>query len=287
MIVAAVILVGPLVVLGGVYVLSEAELRDVAKDPPFDHAIPTDSASVERGRHIARTRGCFGCHGQELQGKDFGEQWDWPERAVAPNLAAYARKYDAATLESAIRQGIGADGRALTSMPSFNFARLSDEDTAALIAFLRSAPVVEGELPDPKLGWSVRWTFAIGAETHMAEWADRVPPLRVDAAAEPQRARGEYLAMTMCNECHGLDVRGQTLFGPPTPDLAIVAAIEPGDFERLITTGIGLGGRELGLMGLVAPDRFPQLSEQEVADLYAYLSSLVREPAPADTAWRP
>lgn len=287
MIVAAVILVGPLVVLGGVYVLSEAELRDVAKDPPFDHAIPTDSASVERGRHIARTRGCFGCHGQELQGKDFGEQWDWPERAVAPNLAAYARKYDAATLEAAIRQGIGADGRALTSMPSFNFARLSDEDTAALIAFLRSAPVVEGELPDPKLGWSVRWTFAIGAETHMAEWADRVPPLRVDAAAEPQRARGEYLAMTMCNECHGLDVRGQTLFGPPTPDLAIVAAIEPGDFERLITTGIGLGGRELGLMGLVAPDRFPQLSEQEVADLYAYLSSLVREPAPADTAWRP
>ena len=287
MMVAAVILVGPLVVLGGVYVLSEAELRDVAKDPPFDHAIPTDSASVERGRHIARTRGCFGCHGQELQGKDFGEQWDWPERAVAPNLAAYARKYDAATLEAAIRQGIGADGRALTSMPSFNFARLSDEDTAALIAFLRSAPVVEGELPDPKLGWSVRWTFAIGAETHMAEWADRVPPLRVDAAAEPQRARGEYLAMTMCNECHGLDVRGQTLFGPPTPDLAIVAAIEPEDFERLITTGIGLGGRALGLMGLVAPDRFPQLSEQEVADLYAYLSSLVREPAPADTAWRP
>ena len=286
MIVAAVILVGPLVVLGGVYVLSEAELRDVAKDPPFDHAIPTDSASVERGRHIARTRGCFGCHGQELQGKDFGEQWDWPERAVAPNLAAYARKYDAATLEAAIRQGIGADGRALTSMPSFNFARLSDEDTAALIAFLRSAPVVEGELPDPKLGWSVRWTFAIGAETHMAEWADRVPPLRVDADAEPQRARGEYLAMTMCNECHGLDVRGQTLFGPPTPDLAIVAAIEPEDFERLITTGIGLGGRELGLMGLVAPDRFPQLSEQEVADLYAYLSSLVREPVPADTAWR-
>ena len=171
-------------------------------------------------------------------------------------------------------------------MPSFNFARLSDEDTAALIAFLRSAPVVEGELPDPKLGWSVRWTFAIGAETHMAEWADRVPPLRVDADAEPQRARGEYLAMTMCNECHGLDVRGQTLFGPPTPDLAIVAAIEPEDFERLITTGIGLGGRELGLMGLVAPDRFPQLSEQEVADLYAYLSSLVREPVPADTAWR-
>ena len=39
MIVAAVILVGPLVVLGGIYVLSEAELRDVAKDPPFGHQL--------------------------------------------------------------------------------------------------------------------------------------------------------------------------------------------------------------------------------------------------------
>ncbi|MEM9619408.1 MAG: c-type cytochrome [Pseudomonadota bacterium] len=286
------ILIGLLVLLpaigfGGVYFLSEAKLCDVTRGPAFDHPLPEDAAAIEHGRHIARTRGCFGCHGQQLEGKDFDEQWDWPERAVAPNLAVYARRHDVATLEAAIRQGIGADGKSLTSMPSYNFARLSDDDTAALIAFLKSAPVVEADLPKPKLGWGVRWTYITGEEKHIAYWADRVPPLRVDGAFAPQRARGEYLAMTMCNECHGLDVRGQTLLPPPTPDLAMVASITREDFETLIRTGIGAGGRELGLMGLVAPDRFPSLSDEEVDDLYAYLTSLVDEPAAENVFWRP
>lgn len=284
----AVALAGSAALLGfgGAYLLSDAALRDFERDAAFDHPIPEDAASIERGRHIARTRGCFGCHGQELQGKDFGEQWDWPERAVAPNLAAYARAHDAATMEAAIRQGVDANGRALVSMPSFNFTRLSDEDTAALIAFLRDAPVVEQRLPKPKLGWPARWTFVTGEEKHMAFWADLVPPLRIDPAENPQLAQGEYLAMTMCNECHGLDVRGNTKYGV-TPDLAMVAAISCQDFETLLKTGVGVGGRELGLMGLVASDRFTELTQQEIDALYAYLSSLAYEPVPENVFWRP
>ncbi len=273
--------------LGGVYVLSDAALRDFERDATFDHPIPQDAASIERGRRIARTRGCFGCHGQQLEGVDFGDEWEWHERAVAPNLASYARAHDDATLEAAIRQGIGANGRALAAMPSFNFARLSDEDTAALIAFLRSAPVVENTLPKPKLGWKVRWTFVTGEEKHAAYWADATPPLRINSDESPQLAEGEYLAMTMCNECHGLDVRGQTMFPPPTPDLAMVAAISREDFEKLLTTGVGVGGRELGLMGLVAPDRFPELTKEEIDALYAYLSSLAYEPVSENVFWRP
>lgn len=273
--------------LGGIYVMSEARLGDVSRGPAFDAPIPSDDASIEHGRHIARTRGCFGCHGQQLEGKDFGEQWDWPERAVAPNLAAYARAHDVATIEAAIRQGIGANGNALVSMPSYNFTRLTDADTAALIAFLKSAPVVEKKLPKPKLGWPVRWTFATGEETHMVQWVEAVPPLLVDADVEPQLARGEYLAMTMCNECHGLDLRGATLWDAVTPDLVMVASIPREDFETLIKTGVGAAGRELGLMGLVAPDRFPYLTEQEIEDLYAYLSSLISEPPAAGVFWRP
>ncbi len=275
------------VAFGGVYALSEAKLRDVKRGPTFDFPIPTDAAAIERGRHIARTRGCFGCHGQGLEGKDFDEQWDWPARAVAPNLAAYARDNTPAIMEAAIRQGIGRDGKALVSMPSFNFARLTDEDTAALIAFLQSAPVVESKLPRPKLGWSVRLDFALGAETHMAQWADQVPPLRINEQEYPQRARGEYLAMTMCNECHGLDLRGATIYPPPTPDLAIVAAYQREDFETLIHTGVAAGGRKLGLMSLVAPDRYPALSDDEINALYAFLTSLAEEPAPEGAFWRP
>lgn len=277
----------PLLGFGAVFVLSEIRLRDFTRDPVFDQPVVMDAATIERGRHVARTRGCLGCHGQQLEGKDFGDQWDWPERAVAPNLASHAREHDVATMEAAIRHGIGANGKALVSMPSFNFARMTDDDLLALIAFLRSAPVVKIELPAPELGWAARWAFAFGEERHMAEWADAVPLLRIDPEAEPARARGEYLAMTMCNECHGLDLRGLSIFPPPTPDLAMVSAIKRKDFEKLIKTGTGLGGRKLQLMELVAPDRFPELSDDEIDDLHLYLSSLVRDPVPENVFWRP
>lgn len=273
--------------LGGVYTLSDAKLRDVVPGDAFNHLIPTDAAAIERGRHIARTRGCFGCHGQQLQGKDFGEQWDWPKRAVAPNLSVYARDNDPAVIEAAIRQGIGRDGRALVSMPSFNFAHLTDEDTAALIAFLQSAPIIESNLPKPELGWAVRLEFATGATMHMADWADNVPPLRVNVRDEPERAHGEYLAMTMCNECHGLDLRGATIYPPVTPDLAMVAAYEQSAFKDLVHTGVAAGGRTLMLMSLVAPDRYRELSEEEIDALYLFLSSLADEPVPETVFWRP
>ncbi|MBI1394166.1 MAG: c-type cytochrome [Alphaproteobacteria bacterium] len=286
--IAAALAALPLAGLSGVYALSEARLRDVSRGPAFSAPIPTDAASIEHGRHVARTRGCFGCHGQKLQGWNFDEQWDWPERAVAPNLARYARENDVATIEAAVRQGIGRNGRALMSMPSFNFRRLTDEDMAALIAFLKSAPVVEAQLPTPKLGWAARWGVVTGAEPRVPDWVAVVPELAVDPIGDRQRAAGEYLAMTMCNECHGLDVRGQWFYMPPTPDLgAVVPTYSRAAFETLIETGISADGRELGLMRLVAPDRFPSLTDAEVDALYAYLTSLAAAPVANAVKWRP
>ena len=287
MIAVAILLGVTAIGFGGVYWLSERALFDVDYDQPFTTPIPTDQASIEHGRYIARTRGCFGCHGQNLEGKDFGEQWDWPKRAVAPNLAAYARNSDPAVIEAAVRQGISRSGKAMMAMPSFNFARLTDADMAALIAFLKSAPVVDKELPKAEFGWIVRADIILGAEMHTEDWADLTPPLRIDSAKSPRLARGEYLAMTMCNECHGLDLRGHTIWPPPVPDLAIVAAYPREDFNKLLNTGLGLGERNLGLMTLVAPDRFYALSDEEIDDLYLFLSSLQNEPVPENVIWRP
>jgi len=271
---------------GAVYAVSEIHLRDVAERWPFDHPISRETASIEHGRYLARTRGCFGCHGQQLEGKDFSEQWDWPARAVAPNLAAYAREHDAVTIAAAIRQGIGANGKGLVSMPSYNFTRLSDADTAALIAFLRSAPVVGSELPGPELGWVARLDLALGRETSYAHWAEKVPERRFDSMSGHPRGPGEYLAMTMCNECHGLDLRGYNFNGSLAPDLAIVGAIERVEFERIIRTGRGFGERHLGLMSLVAPDRYSVLTDQDVHALYLHLSTLLGEPVPENVFWR-
>jgi len=286
--VLAFLVIAPLVGFAAVYGVSEMRLRTYEAAPAFELPIPRDSVSLARGRHIARTRGCFGCHGQALEGRRFEEEWPWVKRAVAPNLALYARAHDSQTLADAIRWGVGHDGRALWSMPSYNFRHLPDEDLAALIGFLRSAVVVEQALPRPSLGWSARWRIARGDERHMAEWAAAVPPKLLGKSEDAVLVRGEQLAMTTCNECHGLDLRGSWQeIGVAQPDLAIVGAYSRGAFDTLMRTGTPPTGRDLGLMRVVARDRFAYFTPDEVGDLHSFLQTLSARPVPRDVFWRP
>ncbi|WP_156762706.1 c-type cytochrome [Woeseia oceani] len=278
----------PCLMAGGVYLASEWRLRNVELPDPFVATIPTDAASIEHGRHVARIRGCFGCHGQSLEGRVYTDQWPWVELAVAPNLAAYAQEHSPATLEAAIRHGIGVDGRALWSMPSYNWTNLSDSDLVALIAFLRSAEVQPSSHPKPKLGWSARWEIASGSVMHMADWVSLVPPLQYQDHPLPAMRLGEYLAMTMCNECHGLDLRGAVAPDGRAPDLAILAAYSEADFRTLLATGTAIGGRDnLNLMSMVARDRFPDLTDEEISSLYFFLNTLGVQPVAEDVPWRP
>jgi mono/diheme cytochrome c family protein len=126
-----------------VYAASEAHLRSFEPPPAFAHAIPADAAARARGDHLVRTRGCRGCHGDDLAG-----QLMWGHFA-AVNLAEYARSETPATFEAALRHGIGRDGRALYAMPSYNFVRLRDADVADILAYLRSVPVGGGHRAGP------------------------------------------------------------------------------------------------------------------------------------------
>lgn len=280
---AAAALIG----LGLVFLISEHHLTNAPTPTAFDVPIPTSDEAIAHGRHIARTRGCFGCHGQDLSGREFPE-WDWVARAVAPNLTLFAREHDASTIEAAVRHGIGADGRELWSMPAFMSVHLNDDDMAALIAFLRSVELVDNDLPERKLGWQARWEIFTGTEQSMADWAELVPDLRLSEGDDPALRRGEYLAKTTCLECHGLDLRGASKYPPPTPDLAMVGAYSDEQFARLMKEGTAADGREdIGLMTMVAKDRFASFTDQERADLKAYLGSLLDQPKAAHVMWRP
>lgn len=253
-----------------VYLASESHFRSFDLPPAFAHAIPDDAASIERGAHIALTRGCAGCHGEDLAG-----QLNWGD-AVAPNLPALARRESAATLELAIRHGIAHDGRAMYSMPSYNFLRLRDQDLADLIAYLRSEPVIEKELPATRLPWSTRLAIAMGQDSAMPGFQHLVPMLKGDALGDAALARGEYLAMTTCNECHGFSLRADVPWGGAmdAPDLIVVAAYDEDSFRTLLKTGQALGGRELEMMSGVARARFANFKDDEVSDLYAFLRDM-------------
>ena len=172
-------------------------------------------------------------------------------------------------------------------MPSYNWKHLTDDDLVALIAYMRSVDVRQTSLPKPKLGLKARWNIVVGQSQHMADWVRMVPELRFQNHPDRKIRFGEYLAMTMCNECHGLDLRGAINPDGPAPDLAILAAYSEEDFRKLMSTGTAIGGREdLFLMSLIARDRFPALTEDELTSLLAYLRTLPAQPTIPDAPWR-
>lgn len=268
--IVAALLVTTAAGFGWIYAASEARLHSFQRPPPFEQPIPTDATSIARGDHLVRTRGCRGCHGNDLQGE---LMWGY---AVAPNLAQYAREHSAAVFEAALRHGIGADGSAFYSMPSYNFILLRDADVADIISYLRTVPVVPSELPEPSLPWTIRWDIARGADEPIAGFLAQVPQLKHADDADARIARGEYLAMTTCIECHGFSLHADAPFGESiAPDLVVVAGYSEAAFTRFLKTGIALGDRELPMMSGVARDRFAHFAEDEVRDLYAYLSERV------------
>lgn len=257
-----------------VYLASEAHLKSFARPPTFTAPIPGNAESIARGGHLARTRGCHDCHGDRLQGQ---VMWEF---AVAPNLSAYTREHAAAVFEAALRHGIGANGEALYSMPSYNFLRLRDADVADLYAYLRSQPVESVDLPEPRLPWEIRWQIARGNDNAIAGFLALVPPLRRAADPDPRIARGEYIAMTTCNECHGFGLRADSPFPDESaPDLIVVAGYDEATFTHLMRTGKAIGDRELPMMSGVARDRFAHFTDQEVGDLYVFLSDLAARAA--------
>jgi len=253
-----------------IYGVSEYRLRHRFDIAAASVAVPTDSAGIERGRHIALTRGCGGCHGQDLEGKVMFEQ-PMLARIVAPNITKIAREYSDAELARAIRHGVRKNGTSVAVMPSSMFYHLSDADLGALVAYLRTVPPKESTLPNTSLRLLARVGLLTGQYHTEAEMIDHEAPRLPEAIDGDLVARGHYLAKTACTECHGQDFRGGNRGPSPTPSLIVVQAYSSQEFAKLMKEGVPRDGRKLRLMGDVARSRFSQFSDAEIAAVYAYL----------------
>ncbi len=203
--------------------------------PPL--SVPSDAATLERGRHIVTTV-CVICHGDDLGGKVVVNS---PIFAVISGLnltrgqggvAAEEYKTDADWVR-AIRYGLDPEGESLIMMPSYQFYYLSDADLAAVIAYIKSVPPVNNDVADPQFSVFAKLLLPLGGlgKLYVVSAIPANTPPPPAPAPGVSAAYGHYLArIHICAQCHKSDLGGGANDDPAAP------------YESNLTPGGDLGG---------------------------------------------
>jgi mono/diheme cytochrome c family protein len=295
----ALFVIGALAVvaIGGVlHALSAVSRRwDV---PPPDVRAATSPAALARGEKIFRST-CIGCHGDEA-GRATGKRMDDVPAFLGTFTAANITRHPSAgigewtdgDLARLLRLGVLRDGRRAVIMPTFE--GLSDDDLAAVLAFLRSSdPLVAPQAvvrprSQPSLAGKLILVYVTGVEPARATALARAP------AAAPTAEYGRYLANSVlqCFECHTEGFGRDKLRSPHayaggfemtdaggrkiltaniTPDEATgIGRWTTAQFIRAVRDGVRPDG------GIVRPPmpRMRALDEVDLAAIHAYLKTV-------------
>jgi len=247
-------------------------------------SIPTDDASIARGEHIATIHMCGHCHLDNFGGQTAGA----PVLITlsVPNLTAGAGGVGTINTDEdwvrAIRHGVGHDGRGLVIMPSRVWYDLTDEDLGMLIAYLKSLPSVDNELPPTDLGPLGRVMLTLGQLPPEIQpnviSIDHDGPRPVAPKPGLTVEYGNYLANT-CTLCHGSNLNGQTIreggnmyVAPNLTRGGEMRFWSEEDFIATLRTGATPSGHQL--TRFMPWKYFGQMTDDELKAVWMYLQSL-------------
>lgn len=222
---------------------------------------------VAEGERLAYTLGCVSCHDRDLTGHLVEEDRD-RLYAYSTNLSLLLPRWSDADIAKALRSGKRPDGSDIWVMPVHSFRLISDPEMAALVAFMRSVPPKGAAHPPAEFGPRARAAIVSGKAKSPAGFLQddiaKAPP-------EPSRPHreGRRLALLVCGDCHGADLKGYQGDGAP-PDLTIAAAYDLPAFATLLRTGRKPDGAESG-MTPYSKDRLFRMSDHEIAAIWRYL----------------
>jgi hypothetical protein len=203
-----------------------------------------------------------------------------PGTVVAPNLTpdreTGAGDWSDDQIARAIREGIGHDGRTIfPMMPYSAYKNLSDDDTAAVVVFLRSLPAVRNPLPPTKIKFPVN-LLVRGVPEPVTQPVHSVNP-------NDRLARGKYLTQLGCG-CHSAARNipfggGETLTGPwgtvtsanITQDPSGISYYDEALFIKVLRTGY-VGARELN--SIMPFEQFQNLTDDDLGAIFAYLKTV-------------
>lgn len=284
-VIAGVVLAGA-ISLSVIYFVTESHRNTEYEISLESLSIPVnDDESLINGRHVATIRGCVDCHGVDFEGGIFIED-PVVGLLVATNLTAgdggIGASYNNEDWIRAIRHGVRKDKKPVVFMPSHEYNQIDRKDLADLIAYIKSVPPVDNELPETSIGLPFRAMYLIGGEIHLfpARLIDHSLPIPETIENRPPVELGEYLAAT-CTGCHGAGFSGGTIPGVP-PNWPAATNLTKGgplanysidDFITTMRTGKTPDGREMDsqYMPWVV---FGQMTDEELSGLFTYLQSL-------------
>ncbi|WP_160713871.1 c-type cytochrome [Chitinophaga solisilvae] len=244
--------------------------------------IPTDAAAIAAGEHLFTIKGCSDCHDKNLAGKTFLDDpliGYFAGANLTTGKGGLRPGYSTRDWLLALRHGVSHEGKSLLLMPSYEYARLSDQDIAAIIAFCKAQPPVDRELPRTHAGPVGRVLTVLGKmplfPAQKVDHRFRQPAVMAPAATKEY---GAYLSVS-CTGCHNPHLTGGE---SPIPGGKRVADItsrgnlgkwtESG-FISTLRTGRTPEGKQLENKDMPW-SMTSQYTDEELKALFRYLSSL-------------
>ena len=277
-------LVALIIIAAGImYASSSLRLAKHYDIQPEAIAIPSDAASIQRGKHLTDII-CLDCHGPDLSGTTFFSD---PTVGVintanlTPGAGGIGATFQDADWVRAIRHGVNNQGRALVGMPSDAFYHLSDADLGSLIAYLKTLPPVDKTLAPSSFTPVARILVAAGAFGPILS-AETIPHT-ASRPATPSAGKtaeyGSYLVEFLhCWGCHGKQLSGAK---SPVPGSPLAPNLTPGgelgfwkeaDFVKVLRTGVTPSGRTLSTF--MPWKTYGHMSDEELGAIWLYLTNL-------------
>jgi mono/diheme cytochrome c family protein len=280
------VLLGIILLAGlSLYVKARMEVTKTYSMPAHAEELPANVGSTSRGEHLATVM-CKECHGDDLGGNPAFLDDPLIGKFVTPNLTTGRGGLGAGLTDAdfvrIMRRGIKPNGQSVFLMPARDYFYMSNQDLADILAYIRSAPPVDRDTPEPHIRTAIPGTIMYGAGL----FGNMLGASLVDQTAEPPAAPepgvtaeyGEYLVrINSCRDCHGEQLSGGKSAEPGAPlapnltDGGETRVWTEAQFISTLRTGVTPSGTKMEYM----PWEYKgQMTDDELKAIWAHLRSL-------------